>query len=361
MAITAFTGPPGAGKSHALVKDVIIPAVLAGRRVISNIDGLNPDAIRGYCLERVSDARTLGHVVLCHGDEMLKPGFFPDEATPDVNTIVKGGDLLVVDEWALYFPSRGNPPAGCNVEAFLRWHRHLTAPNGQATDVAIGTQVPSDINLKYRALIARSYKFKKLTALGAEGTYSWLLFDGHLQPKGGHYKNGTGRYDPEVFPLYASSSAAKEGTHVELRTNKKDSIWSGWKAKAFLVAVPLLAISGIGGLWWSWSAMAGTPGPNPAETATGAPVGLHGAPSPIPASPPPSPWRIVGHIDGDDGTRVIVADESGAVRILTPQQFTFDQGRPVSGMIDGRRVVAEERLPVGGGAMGSMLDGMTAR
>jgi len=344
MAITAFTGPPGSGKSHALVKDVILPAVLAGRRVLTNIDGINPDAIRGYCLQRVDDASRLGEVITFHGDDALKPGFFPDESTGTAETFVRGGDLVVFDEWALTFPSRRKPQPGCNVEAFLRWHRHLTGPGGQATDVAIGTQVPADVNMNYRALIARSYKFKKLTALGAEGSYAWSLFDGHLQPKGGHYRNGTGKYDPEVFPLYASSSAAKDGTHVELRTNKKDSIWSGWQAWAAIIGPVLLFLGGAIGLWWVW-------GDDEAAAAVAAssavPPGSAAA-APAPVVVPKSPWRIVGHIQGNDGVRVIVSDDKGTVRVLTPGAFDFEGGRPISGLVDGQRAVAEERLPVSG-------------
>lgn len=331
------------------MKDVIVPAVLAGRRVLSNIDGLDPDAVRGYCLDRCDDASKLGEVINFHGEDALKPGFFPDESTGDSVTFVKGGDLLVFDEWALTFPRRGKEPAGCNVEAFLRWHRHLTGPGGEATDVAIGTQVPADININYRPLVARSYKFKKLTALGAEGTYAWLLFDGHLQPKGGHYRNGTGKYDPAIFPLYASSSAAKEGTHVELKTNKKDSVRGSWQFWAVVVGVPLMILGGLFWLYRTYTSIAEPAAPVAAPAVPGAapgavPVAAGGVPV---AAPAPSPWRIVGQVDGLEGSRVVIADDKGATRLLKPDGFSYDEGRPVTGWVDGRQVHAEDRLPSG--------------
>ena len=350
MAITAFTGPPGSGKSHALIKDVILPAVLAGRRVLSNIDGLDADAIRGYCLERVDDVSKLGQVELFHGDEALLSGFWPDEATADIATRVKGGDLVVFDEWALTFPRRGKVPPGCNVEEFLRWHRHLTGPGGQATDVCIATQVPADLHMNFRALVARSYKFKKLTALGAESTYAWLLFDGHLQSKGAHYRNGTGKYDPEIFPLYASSSAAKDGTHTELRTNRKDSVLSGWQAWMVMIGAPLFVIGGALLLYFVWSDFSAVPGAEAAQAqqnGSGAPAGaIAGNPAPG-VEQPTSPWRIVGYVQGEFGTRVVVADDKGGVRMAMPGDFTFDEGRPVSGRVDGQLTVATDRLPQG--------------
>lgn len=346
MAITAFTGPPGAGKSHALVKDVIIPAVLkGGRRVLTNIDGIDPDAIYAYCLDRVDDVAQLGQVVTFDGADSLKPGFWPDEDTGTAATVVKGGDLVVFDEWALYYPRRGAWPQGSNVEKFLRWHRHLTGEGGQATDVAIGTQLATDVHQNVRGLIARSYKFRKATALGADGVYSWFVYEGHLQPKGGHYQAGTGKYDREVFSLYASSSAAKEGKHVELRTNAKDTIWSGWKAKAAIV-VPVVLIGG--GALALWSVFTDKPAPVVDDAARAMSSTTAGAPR-APAGPPASPFRIVGHIEGDDGMRVIVADDKGGVRVMRPDSFEFDQGRPIAGTIDGQRAVAEERLPINSG------------
>ena len=40
MAISAYVGLPGHGKSYEVVKSVIIPAIASGRRVVSNIYGL---------------------------------------------------------------------------------------------------------------------------------------------------------------------------------------------------------------------------------------------------------------------------------------------------------------------------------
>ncbi|MEI7352942.1 zonular occludens toxin domain-containing protein, partial [Pectobacterium parmentieri] len=45
MAISAYVGVPGSGKSFEVVRSVIIPAVAQGRRVVSNVYGLNPEKI----------------------------------------------------------------------------------------------------------------------------------------------------------------------------------------------------------------------------------------------------------------------------------------------------------------------------
>ena len=49
MPINAYTGLMGSGKSYECVSSVIIPAIRAGRRVVTNVDGINGEAIRAYC------------------------------------------------------------------------------------------------------------------------------------------------------------------------------------------------------------------------------------------------------------------------------------------------------------------------
>jgi zona occludens toxin len=46
MSIKAVTGLQGHGKTYETVKTAILPAIESGRRVVTNIRGLNMDAIR---------------------------------------------------------------------------------------------------------------------------------------------------------------------------------------------------------------------------------------------------------------------------------------------------------------------------
>lgn len=51
MAISAYVGIPGSGKSYEVVASVIIPACIAGRRIVSNIYGLATQSIYDYCVD----------------------------------------------------------------------------------------------------------------------------------------------------------------------------------------------------------------------------------------------------------------------------------------------------------------------
>jgi len=346
MAITVYTGYPGAGKSYALIEQVIIPALLAGRRVLTNIDGIKPDLCVAHAevvARKGLKGRDLDHeigtVETFSGEEAAQQFFWPTEAIADVHTRVKSGDLVVFDEWRLYVPKRGQLP-NPDLEKFLRWHRHLVDAKGIACDVAIASQAITDIHPDFRALLERNYKFNKLRALGLNKSYAWFAWNGSSQAKGDHYAHGVGKYKRDIFPLYESY---KGGQGTELKSSKRDDIWA--QPKTWLTVLAPIPLLGIGGwkLYSVWShPAAGLPTPA-ASSSPGLPaIPGQAAPAALPAS---SPWRIVGKVDGESGTRVIVTDDKGSIRMLLPGDFTFDDGRPVSGMVDGKQAIASDALP----------------
>lgn len=357
MAISAYTGPPGAGKSYAMVSQVILPAYRAGRRVLTNIDGINPDAFLTYALERGDDPDELGQIVTFHGDQAKEEGFWPTETTGDEQTFVKGGDLLVFDEWKLYFPKRGklpctpkptedNPSPISPVEGFLRWHRHLTTEikgRSVACDVVIGSQLISDVNDNIRGLIENSYKFKKLKSVGLAKAFVWDSYDGHLQPKGDRVKTGNGTYKPDIFALYSSYAGGKGAT--EMATDARRSVFGKWLYYATAIGVlaagwAVYTVYGFfTGKGTTIEAQAATPGPQQSQNVAGISQQSNMA-------PPSSDWRIVGQLQSDGGYRVIVLNKSGALRVMKPDAFVFEDGRAISGVVDDQKVLAEDRVTI---------------
>jgi len=97
MPINAYTGLMGSGKSYECVSSVIVPAVKEGRRVVTNVDGIDNDAIRAYCHEKFGlPMDKLGEVVHCTNNDVPKADFLPHGE--DVDTFCKPGDLICIDE-----------------------------------------------------------------------------------------------------------------------------------------------------------------------------------------------------------------------------------------------------------------------
>lgn len=339
MAITTYNGPPGAGKSYAMISQVLVPAVLAGRRVVTNISGVRPDKVLEYCRNKKPDAE-LGEVVLFEGSQAKLPNFFPTEETGDENTFIKGGDLLIFDEWRLTFLNRG-AVGSIDLEPFLRWHRHLVDDKGRATDVIIGTQLITDIHRDFKGLVEGSFKFAKLSSVGLKGSYRYDVYDGSSQAKGTSVKTGNGRYKKEIYALYSSYDTEGEGK--ELNTDNRRSIWS---SGLFMTIGGVVFIMAMGG-WGVAHFFAGPEiKPVPGQTVSSGAALPAGAAASIPGvmQRPPSPYRIVGQVVADNGVRIVLADDKGSVRVVSPDGFDFDGDRPTYGVLDGQSVVADDRI-----------------
>lgn len=83
MAISVYCGVMGSGKSYEGVKTAIVPAIARGRRVVTNISGINEAAIHDYLVKKGHDPAKLGKVIHFENDALKHPGFFPSEAQPE--------------------------------------------------------------------------------------------------------------------------------------------------------------------------------------------------------------------------------------------------------------------------------------
>jgi len=110
MAISAYVGLSGHGKSYEVVKSVIIPAIASGRRVVSNIYGLNKQLIEEYCLskDKKLSPDNLGELVVVDNDLCLGVDFYPYKNAIDnkIETFCKAGDLIIIDEAWRFFPKK---------------------------------------------------------------------------------------------------------------------------------------------------------------------------------------------------------------------------------------------------------------
>src|SRR5262249_37097603 len=102
MAVTAYVGEPGSGKTYEVVSEVVLPALREGRRVISNIRGLHFDEMKAYLMVECGVAESaIGELLIVAVEEPGKPNFFYTESNTD--SVVRPGDLVVLDECWRWF------------------------------------------------------------------------------------------------------------------------------------------------------------------------------------------------------------------------------------------------------------------
>lgn len=350
MAITAYTGVPGAGKTYALVQDVILQALANGRNVLTNVAGVKAAETLKAAMP-LTKGKPLGTLRFFHGEDLQKPGFFPDPDDLDqaAGCTLQAGDLLVFDEVRLYWPSTGKfDPATMR---FLRYHRHHVAKDGTATDIVVCSQMIADFHRDWKGLIESSLKFKKLGRLGLSGRYVYQSFDGSEQRATAVVANGRGKYRQEIYSLYSSYNGGANGQ--EKQTDKRANLFNSSRLWISIVLV-VVAILGGGVFLWNFFHPASVPGaigadgrPSVVATAPGAAKpGAPGAPGAAPiadvyrAPQVSSTWRIAGVVDLPGRRLVVLADRAGVVRYEDAAQFTFVDDRPQVGTVEGQRIVA---------------------
>ena len=96
MSINAYVGLMGSGKSYEVVSSVIVNALKNGRDVVTNINGINYEAIVEFLLETTTlEPKEIGKIVHIELKDGIPNNFYPDYENKQ--NIVKYGDLLCID------------------------------------------------------------------------------------------------------------------------------------------------------------------------------------------------------------------------------------------------------------------------
>ncbi|MFG0540456.1 zonular occludens toxin family protein [Pseudomonas sp. YQ_5] len=335
MPINAYTGLMGSGKSFECVVSVIVPAVAKGRRVVTNVDGIDSDAIRAYIHEKQGVAlEKLGEVVHCTNDDVFKPEFLPHGTA--VDTFVQPGDLVCIDEaWRFW----GTDQKICTEhKIFFREHRHYAHPvSGVTCDLVLMVQDIGDLNRILKTVVELSFRTTKIKSLGLHKIYRVEMWEGWKQTAKARVDVMNKKYDPEIFPLYSSYSG---GTGNEVQVDDRQNILKNPKVWFFLF---MIVFGGIGSVWGvlHFFNRGATPAPAAQQPFNGALPAQGKAATP---SAPPAPsqafsadWRIAGEIVVDGARQVVLVNADGVIRYEHPSNF-HNSGRVMTGELDGHRV-----------------------
>lgn len=222
MAISAYVGVPGSGKSFEVVRSVIIPAVAQGRRVVSNIYGLNAEKIYSYVRDNYTNS-DIGEVLLVTNEQVQDENFFPykNSDSDGVKTYCQPGDLICVDEaWRIWASDSKMPK---NHKSFLAEHRHFVHPEtGVTCDLVVANQSITNLPRFIRDRIEITFKMTKLKSLGLNSSYRVEIYSGAKLIKSELTSKRNYNFDKKIFPLYQSY----DGNGQEKTVDKRQSIFS---------------------------------------------------------------------------------------------------------------------------------------
>lgn len=217
--INGLEGIPGSGKSYEAVAMHVLPALRAGRLVITNLPLLvaaftaldesylgliqlrtkTQPVLGKWDAEAVDDAGN-GHAFELLPGPFEKPENIPvfgsvwDYYSPWKHPVTGSGPLFIIDEAHLALPV-----IRCEQQVieWFKLHRHFNA------DVLLATQSFRDLNQPVARLIAMLIKCRKADILGKKDCYIRKVHAGY---RGAVISTEERKYNPAFFALYRSHS-----------------------------------------------------------------------------------------------------------------------------------------------------------
>lgn len=322
----------GSGKSYEVLSEVILPALKSGRRVVSNIDGLNIHAINQH-IEKKSgvESESVGALVKCTNADVERQNFFPDGT--GAASFCQPGDLICIDEAWRFFAS--DKKLHNEHKIFFREHRHFVNQDSKIScDLVLMVQDITDLHRYVKNVVELTFRTVKLKSVGMPTRYRIEIYEGPRLTKKSHTSTLIKKYNPEIFPLYSSYSG---GQGSEAVIDERQSIFNN---KRIWIVLFILFILVVGALFFLKSyfsgAMFGVSQPVPSgATPMNTPPGGSAAPYSAPRGTEFSDqWRVTGYIQTGNSSFVIVSDSENRTRQVLSSGFNID-GLRTAGQVDG--------------------------
>jgi hypothetical protein len=236
MSVVSYVGMPRHGKTYTAVKTVILPALRAGRTVVTNIP-MKVDLVKA----EIKTAQ--GATVDLRGFDIARALAEPDTILEDCPP----GAVVVFDEVYKLFP------AGLSVakvpEAFkqiLAEHGHRVDAHGDAMQIVFVCQDLAQISAFARQLVETTFRVSKLSSVGLDKRFRVDVFNGPVQganpPVGARLREIFDKYDKSIYRYYIShtlSESGSEGANEAQIDRRSNLLWS-WKTWAIPLALVLM-------------------------------------------------------------------------------------------------------------------------
>ncbi len=337
MAILAYVGIPGSGKSYEVVSSVILNHFRKGRRIVSNIEGVSQEKLINYCIKKGDKESDLGEFISVTDEICQQPDFFPYKGA--IKTVCSAGDLICLDEVWRIFPS---DKIHENHRSFLAEHRHFTHEiTGECCDLVVINQSISQLPRFIKDRIEMTYQMSKLTALGMSNRYRVDIFTGAKTTKTNKTLQLQRKYDKEIFQLYKSYDGENGKENV---VDGRGNILKSFQFKAMIALVLILCIVGIYAFKSFFpseqesSSKVLTPSKQEEKSANSLQESKTHSSFSLPIQLKLSDkWRITGELTKNGNAFVILSDNQGNLRLEPRSQFQFS-GRMLQGEIDNQIV-----------------------
>lgn len=234
MAILGYFGQPRSGKSYSVVANQIIPALMKGRHVVTNIP------VKSELLVSVYG----GEITQLPLDALLDPEF--------PLKLPKGSVVILDEVWRRWPSGMKQNKASLIDQAFLKEHGHNVSTDGKTMQVVLVTQSQSDLATWVRNLVKFSFIHEKLDSVGLSSKFSIKIYKGcptgAALPQKLLIRESISTYREEIWQFYTSATQSESddlNVGDEQVIDKRTSIWGSGQMIAIMVSVPLMLALGI--------------------------------------------------------------------------------------------------------------------
>lgn len=330
MAIHAYVGKPGHGKSYSVVERVIIPSLKEGRHVVTNIPLHSEDLMSSF-----------GGTI-----QQLPDDWF---AAEDLAQYVVNGCVFILDEcWRRWPEGQKGNQANPWDKRLMAEHRHMVDAKGNSMRIVIVTQDLKQIPHWARLLIETTFLTYKLTEKRFRVDVYRGVVTGDKPPKSSLIRQFFGGYSGEVYKYYISATQSETGSVGDETTADKSASFLRSYSLWFLVGIVVIGLSfGIVGVNGFFS----KPDEKNNQDLRHAKVSPQPpTPKPAPVAPPinySDAWRLTGFIhpsEPDPNAKVdlsvaVLVDTSGRTRYVAFSRCRFfSDFKEAYCDIDGERV-----------------------
>lgn len=234
MAILGYFGQPRSGKSYSVVANQIIPALMKGRHVVTNIP------VKAELLVSVYG----GEITQLPLDALLDPEF--------PLKLPKGSVVILDEVWRRWPSGMKQNKASLIDQAFLKEHGHNVSTDGKTMQVVLVTQSQSDLATWVRNLVKFSFVHEKLDSVGLSSKFSIKIYKGcptgAALPQKLLIRESISTYREEIWQFYTSATQSESddlNVGDEQVIDKRTSIWGSGQMIAIMIAVPLMLALGV--------------------------------------------------------------------------------------------------------------------
>jgi|CXWL01.1.fsa_nt_gi zona occludens toxin (predicted ATPase) len=203
MANILYYGKIGDGKTYHVVANEILPAIKTGRRVYTNIEGLDHRELAFYAGIPLADVKITQWET---SDEIRAHLVAEKDDKEGASLKIEKGSLVAIDEAQLVYDAREFKNTGKSFLTLLEKHRHW------GLDIVFITQNPKRLEGAICRLANRCYQVKNLGFLSTVFGSRYVIH--HRQtPFDDVVQTSHGRLKPEIFKLYKSAVLHGDKTH----------------------------------------------------------------------------------------------------------------------------------------------------